>query len=321
MEKVLVTAGIACILAAIIGGGLKAFNIEIPILRSRFKQIAIGLLGICCIYASLRLPSLTNAKQAEEGLFIGLEIADSKAGDQLNHQIIQIIDKRLEGFGIEKSKRKIYGEKNKISISLNNTKFSPNLLDVISKPARLEFKARDESSSLDEKLPKIVNLKPADEEVLLKSFEKLIPPYDEVLFERFFDEKTKSIAKRPVILERKLLMDGSAVSDARVRINPEYQEQYIELTFGAAGAKIFEEITAAHVGKRVSIILDGVVYSSPVVRERIPGGKAQITGAFVGEEANNIAIALKAGALPTQVKVTEVKELTTGWLWKLLWNW
>lgn len=326
MEKVLITAGIACILAAILGGGLKAFNIEIPVLRSRLKQIAIGLLGICFIYAGVKLAS---ASKPEGGILIALEIGqanNSPVDDQVMHQIMQTLDKRLEGFGIEKGNRTIRHENNKISISLNNTKFSMNLLEILSKQARLEFKARDESIDesilLQYPLPKVIKLKAAEEEVLLtslkKQIEKQIPPHDEILFEKVLDKKTKSPTKRPVIVERKILMTGDKISDAKVALDSISHEPYISLTFSTDGAKIFEQVTAANIGKRLAIILDDTVYSSPVVRERVTGGEAQITGVFTTEEAQNMAIALRAGALPTQVTVTEVSELTKGLLWKLL---
>ncbi|NLV24576.1 MAG: protein translocase subunit SecD, partial [Deltaproteobacteria bacterium] len=70
-------------------------------------------------------------------------------------------------------------------------------------------------------------------------------------------------------------------------------------------AKRFDQITAANVGKRLAIILDDTVYSAPVIRERISGGSAQISGAFNEQEATDLAIVLRAGSLPAPVKILE----------------
>jgi preprotein translocase subunit SecD len=80
--------------------------------------------------------------------------------------------------------------------------------------------------------------------------------------------------------------------------------------FNAAGTKTFGDLTDANVGRRLAIILDGNVHSAPVIRERIPSGHAQISGGFTSEEATDLAIVLRAGALPAPVQILE--ERTVG---------
>jgi preprotein translocase subunit SecD len=82
------------------------------------------------------------------------------------------------------------------------------------------------------------------------------------------------------------------------------------MEFDDIGAKLFEQITGANVKKRLAIILDDNVYSAPVIQERIAGGRAQITGRFTTDEANELAIVLRAGALPAPVRIIE--ERTVG---------
>jgi preprotein translocase subunit SecD len=77
------------------------------------------------------------------------------------------------------------------------------------------------------------------------------------------------------------------------------------MEFDDIGGKLFEQITGANVKKRLAIILDNNVYSAPVIQERIAGGRAQITGRFTMDEANDLAIVLRAGALPAPVKIIE----------------
>src|SRR5437667_5485349 len=88
------------------------------------------------------------------------------------------------------------------------------------------------------------------------------------------------------------------------------KKNYVSVTFDSTGAKLFERITAENVKKRMAIILDNTVYSAPVIQERIGGGRAQITGSFSTEEANDLAIILRAGALPAPVKI--IQDLTVG---------
>ena len=82
------------------------------------------------------------------------------------------------------------------------------------------------------------------------------------------------------------------------------------MKFNAQGAKDFDRITGENVKKRLAIVLDGIVHSAPVIQERISGGQAQITGSFTMEEATDLAIVLRAGALPAPVNILE--ERTVG---------
>ena len=111
-------------------------------------------------------------------------------------------------------------------------------------------------------------------------------------------------------LEERTLMTGEAVADARVRPSVDIEGPYVELVLSGAGARVFEEITGANVGRQLAIILDNTVYSAPRINERIGGGRAAITGSFDIKEARDLAIVLRAGALPAPVTIAE--ERTVG---------
>jgi preprotein translocase subunit SecD len=100
-------------------------------------------------------------------------------------------------------------------------------------------------------------------------------------------------------------MTGEFIKDARVSLDSQFHEPYVSMEFTDVGAKLFEQITGANVKKRLAIILDNNVYSAPEIRERIAGGRAQITGRFTTEEANDLAVVLRSGALPAPVKILE----------------
>ena len=93
-------------------------------------------------------------------------------------------------------------------------------------------------------------------------------------------------------LERQTLLSGDGVADARVRPSVDIEGPYVELILNNRGAETFEEITGANVGRRLAIVLDNTVYSAPVIRDRIGGGHASITGGFDIREARDLAIVL-----------------------------
>jgi preprotein translocase subunit SecD len=112
-------------------------------------------------------------------------------------------------------------------------------------------------------------------------------------------------------LKKETLLSGELLTDERGRIGGELgNEPYVAIEFNSEGARIFDRVTAENIGKRIAIILDNTVYSAPVVRERISGGKASITGGFTMDEAKDLAIVLRAGALPAPVQV--VQNITIG---------
>ena len=111
-------------------------------------------------------------------------------------------------------------------------------------------------------------------------------------------------------LEKQTLLTGDGVADARVRPSVDIEGPYVELILNNRGAETFEEITGANVGRRLAIVLDNTVYSAPVIRDRIGGGHASITGGFDIKEARDLAIVLRAGALPAPVTIAE--ERTVG---------
>src|SRR5713101_1415616 len=111
-------------------------------------------------------------------------------------------------------------------------------------------------------------------------------------------------------LEKRTLMTGAVVADARVRPPTNVEGPYVELILNERGAQLFEKITSENVGRRLAIILDNTVYSAPVIREKIGGGRASITGSFDIKEARDLAIVLRAGALPAPVTIAE--ERTVG---------
>lgn len=111
-----------------------------------------------------------------------------------------------------------------------------------------------------------------------------------------------------VRVEERVVLSGDKVKTATVKIDPGNVGVDLEMT--REGGKVFSRLTGDNVGRQLAIVLDGVVYSSPVIREQISGGTASITGDFSLEEAEELSIVLRSGALPASLK--ELDQLLVG---------
>lgn len=116
-------------------------------------------------------------------------------------------------------------------------------------------------------------------------------------------------AARQITVEKEAILTGEDIADARPGFD-QANQSYVALTFNTRGAAIFERMTAENVGRRMAIVLDGTVYSAPVIRERIGGGRASISGSFTTNEAQDLAVILRSGSMPAPVTVLE--ERTVG---------
>jgi len=115
--------------------------------------------------------------------------------------------------------------------------------------------------------------------------------------------------KRKYLLHSIPILDGSMLVDARVGYDRQNNQPLINFKLNGQGAKIFGDFSGKSVGKRMAVVLDGKVYSAPVIRERIGGGSGQISGNFTPQEAHDIAIALRSGALLAPVQVEEKRSV------------
>lgn len=222
--------------------------------------------------------------------------------DHSTDQVLEIIRNRIDQFGVAEPTIHRQGE-NEIVVQLPGVKDPKRAVDIIGKTALLEFKIVDDDSPLAAELPPVIM--PAEEEALLLKFKPKLKEDQEILFQRVTNKETGVVTKRPYLMKRETLLTGDMLDEARVSIDQRFNEPYVSITFNPAGAKLFEEITEKNVKKRLAIILDGNVYSAPVIQEKITGGNAQITGNFTFEESKDLAIVLRAGSLPAPLKMLQ----------------
>ena len=260
------------------------------------------------------LSSTRNAGQA----YLDLALKDKEVNyieDNAVSQSLEILRNRIDQFGVSEPMLVKQG-KDEIVVQLPGIKDPERALELIGRTAQLQFKLVDSESTVD--LPALIDQAIASGR-LKKNFSHhelnlalkgSLPPDDEVYFERKVDRESGQVTMLPMLLKKRTLMTGSMLKTAAVEISGPYNEPAVELTLNSRGAMVFDEITRANVGRQLAIILDDIVQSAPVIRERISGGKAQITGSFTTEEAHDLAIVLRAGALPASVDI--VQNLTVG---------
>lgn len=100
-------------------------------------------------------------------------------------------------------------------------------------------------------------------------------------------------------------LTGGVVTDAQATIDPQFNQPIVTMSMNSEGSREWARITGANIGKQIAIVLDDAVFSAPVVRSRITGGRSQIEGMANIEEARLLEIILKAGALPAPVAIVE----------------
>ncbi len=265
-------------------------------------------------------PNLDIDVQAEEGSFprIILTLKD----DQIDfihknavNQSLEIIRNRIDQFGVSEPVIVRQGE-DEIIVQLPGVKDPDRALSLIGQTAQLEFKIVDGEGTAT--LPNLIVQ--AEKNGLWhegESRKKLnqvlahsLPPDSQIYFEKEVDPTTKVEKRNPLLLKNQVLMTGDMVKDAQVRVGGSFNEPYVSLDLTGRGGKVFGQITEKNVNNRLAIVLDDVVRSAPVIREKIMGGSAQISGSFTYEEATDLAIILRVGALPAPVSI--VQNLTVG---------
>jgi preprotein translocase subunit SecD len=201
-------------------------------------------------------------------------------------QALETIRNRIDQLGVRETTIAQEGN-DEILVQLPGIQDPERAKELIGKTGVLQFKLVDDNHSVSDAL------------------RDGPPPGDEVLY-----GPASRGGREPYLVESPVLLTGDTITDARVRPGGQLEGPYVTVDLDERGAQIFAAITAANVGRKIAIVLDNVVYSAPVIREPIPGGHVQITGSFTYDEAHELAIVLRSGALPAPVEIIE--ERTVG---------
>lgn len=227
------------------------------------------------------------------GMHVVLKVDISKvpmeARKDAVERVIEIVRNRVDQFGVGEMAIQRQGKEN-IIVQLPGITDRERALDIIGKTAHLEFRLVSDNA---EDIKKAIN-------------KEEVPGY-----ELLYHERGESGGREPLLVSKESSLTGDYIVNAKTDFSSRgFGEPYVSLALNAKGGELFYAVTQGNVGKRLAIVLDGKVQSAPVIREPIPSGQAQISGNFTVQEANDLAIVLRAGALPCPVIVEE--ERTVG---------
>jgi preprotein translocase subunit SecD len=240
-------------------------------------------------------------------------------------QAMLIIRRRIDRWGVAEAEIRKRGA-DAIEISLPGAEDPEQAKQLIGRTAQLEFKlvAQDHGTFFTQlaqqsPLPPGVSLQgdqleAPTREPLVAYTEGKAPEGKQVLLECLPDavRAGECRAYRSWLLETRALVTGESLTGAEYWPG-EFNEPEVNITFDAQGARDFEQLTGDNRGRFMAIVLDDTVHSAPRINEKIPGGRARITIGRIGEEgvreAQNLALVLKAGALPAPVAIGEVRQV------------
>jgi preprotein translocase subunit SecD len=195
-------------------------------------------------------------------------------------QSIEIVRRRIDQLGTKEPDIARQG-KNRIFIQVPGESDPERLKNILGQTAKLTFQMVDDSVS------------PQD------VAEGRLPPGDVLL-----PYATPSEGA-PLLVKKRLVVTGEMLTDASPGFDQQTGRAEVNFRFNGAGAKRFGDITATNIGKRFAIVLDNKIISAPVIQTPITGGSGRITGNFTPESANDFAVLLRAGALPTRLIIQE----------------
>lgn len=265
----------------------------------------------------------------EEGSTIEIAVS-SQIKKQIEEQSvgksIEVIRNRIDEFGVTEPEILSQGS-DRIIVQLPGVRDIERAKELIGKTAKLEFKMVNDTIA-----PTTVQTwmkKVEDQGITFKKgerFSEYLKKVNEVLkadmpegYELAFERRTTKLETEndqlvPYLVEVAPQITGDDLQDARVEIDQQQNQPYVSMEFKPQGAIRFEKITGENIGRRMAVILDGNVYSAPNIQTKIGGGRAQITlgsGNFntTMKEARDLALVLRAGALPVQLDFLEQRTI------------
>ena len=223
----------------------------------------------------------------ENGGLITLAPSDPALAERIRQSVdqsIQIIERRVNELGLVEPTIQREGA-SRILVQVPGLQDPSRLKEILGKTAKLDFRMVDQSMTAEQA---IANRPPPDSELL------------------------DGEGGQKYLIEKRVLVSGADLVDAQPGFDQRSNEPIVSFRFNSAGARKFAEATQQNVGKPFAIILDNKVISAPVIREPILGGSGQISGNFTVQQANDLSILLRAGALPAPLTVIEERTVGPG---------
>jgi preprotein translocase subunit SecD len=271
------------------GRAVRGNSVEVRITRDSDVETALGKLRELSqpLSGILGSSGQRSINITESGGLITLTPSDAAVTERVRQavdQSIQIIERRVNELGLVEPTIQREGI-NRILVQVPGLQDPSRLKEILGKTAKLDFRMVDQSMSAEQAAASHV---PQDSEIL-------------------DGEKGQKF-----LIEKRVLVSGADLTDAQPGFDQRSSEPIVSFRFNSSGARKFAEATQQNVGKLFAIVLDNKVISAPVIREPILGGSGQISGNFTVEQANDLAILLRAGALPAPLTIIEERTVGPG---------
>jgi preprotein translocase subunit SecD len=228
-----------------------------------------------------------DVADAGSGL-IRMTIPEAAMNDRLRktiEQSIQIVERRVNELGTVEPLIQRQGN-DRILVQVPGLQDPTHLKELLRKTAKMEFRMVDTAVPPDQA-------------------KSNLPPDDEILM-------SAASPKVPYVIKKQVLVSGGDLIDAQTGFDQRSNEPIVNFKFNSAGSRKFAQATTENVQQPFAIVLDNEVISAPVIREPITGGQGQISGNFTVQSANDLAVLLRAGALPATLTVVEERTVGPG---------
>ena len=236
------------------------------------------------IFKNKNYPNLNHKKFENKLEFKLSEIYLKNLYESSIKQSLEIVRKRIDESGTKEPLIQRSG-KNRILLQLPGVKDPERIKDLLGTTAKLTFHMVDDEDNIS------LNANRA--------------PFGKMIVYDYYDPNTK------YLVEKKARVGGEHLIDAKGSFDQQ-QGHAVSFRFDTTGAQKFGKATTENVGKRFAVILDGVVITAPVINSAITGGSGIITGAFTSQEAADLAVLLRAGALPAPLEIIEERSVGPG---------
>ncbi len=224
-----------------------------------------------------------DVAQTPQGVTVTLSPAALNArGIAAVDQSIEIVRRRIDASGVADPIITRQGS-NRIVVQLPGVSDPNRIKELLGKTARMTFRLTDEAVN-----PNVPGATP--------------PPGVDFL-------PLDGHPGAKIAVRRRVEVDGADLTDARPSLNPQTNEWVVDFTFNSIGTRKFAEVSTANVGHPFAIVLDNTVISAPRINEPITAGRGQISGSFNAQTANDLAVLLRAGALPAPLTVVEERSV------------
>jgi preprotein translocase subunit SecD len=223
------------------------------------------------------------------GGLIRLAVPQAAVTDRIRQTIeqsIQIVERRVNQLGTVEPVIQRQGT-DRILVQVPGLQDPTELKRILGKTAKMEFRMVDTTVPPDQ------------------AAQGRAPPDSEILM-------SAQSPKVPYVIKKQILVSGGELTDAQPGFDQRSGEPIVSFRFNSAGSRKFAQATSENVGQPFAIVLDNEVISAPVIREPITGGSGQISGSFTVQAANELAILLRAGALPAPLTVIEERTVGPG---------